>query len=630
YRNTIFPEVPIVFGGVERNSVKDLDFNKNTIGVFLGQNTFKKTIELALSQHPNTQNAIVIVGNGHMENSWFESAQETFQQYQDKLNFSYLKGLSLTELQDEAENIPDNSLVFYFPVLEDKYGRNYLAVDALSSISEVSSAPIYSFWEILIGHGIVGGYLKSFPKHSQITAKVGLKVLSGNSSEILNPLHNEDLNYIFDYQQLKRWSIPESELPDNSEIRFKEYTFWEQHIYRIILISVLILAQSLIIASLLVTRRKSLESQKALKQAEQKYRTVADYTNDWEYWQNPDGSMQWVSPSCERISGYSSDSIIENPSLISAMVNTEDRKVWDDHLCNNIKKIGGNGIRFRIRKPQGEIRWIEHTCQPVIDAQGINIGVRANNRDITERELYKSQTQKLQSELIHVERVSTISTLSYALAHEINQPLTSIRSYAQAALRFMEKDHSEEENIRNALQGIVSDNKRATSIINRLSDLVRKDEIQFEKININFIIEDVLNLLNSELILREVSVKLDLNEKISSVMGDTIQLQQVLLNLLTNGIHAVENQKTDKREITIATKTENEKGLNISICDSGVGIPEDKLKKIFQPFQTTKSKGLGLGLAITKLIIESHDGKIWAENNAIGGATFFISLPCIS
>ena len=627
YRNTLFPEVPIVFGGVERSSVKDLDFNKNTIGVFLGRNAFKKTIELALSQHPNTQNAVVIVGNGYLENSWFNSAQVTFQQYQDKLNFSYLKGLSLTELQDEAENIPDNSLVFYFPVLEDKYGKNYVAVDALSSISEISSAPIYSFWEIFMGYGIVGGYLKSFPKHSQITAKVGLKVLSGNSSEILNPLYREDLNNIFDYRQLKRWSIPESELPDNSEIRFIEYSFWEKYIYRIMLVIVVFVILLITIGYLLAQKRDLRQSQKELSQAQRKYKTVADYTNDWEYWQNCNGSMTWVSPSCERICGYSRELITENPNLITEMIIEEDKKVWDDHNCCDNRRINNKGIRFRIQTKQGDVRWIEHTCQPVIDEQGINLGVRANNRDITEREKYKSQTNKLQSELIHFERLATISALTFALAHEINQPLTSIRSYAQAALRFMRNNPDEKENIEKALQGIVSDNKRAAAVVNQLRDLVKNKSAETQDIDINKIIKDVLGILNSELVLRNASIKLALDETIAKVNADPIQLQQVLLNLITNGLDAMEGMKTEKKVLTISTSVKNSTSSLISIADAGTGISNDKLEEVFEPFHTSKSDGIGLGLAISKSIIESHGGKIWAENNASTGARFVVLLP---
>lgn len=626
HREILFPEVPIVLGGIEESSVNHDDLDKKIASVSQGSDTYKKTLDLALLIHESTRNVVIIAGDGYLENAWIKSARETFQQYKDHLNFTYLQGLSLPELQNEVENLPDNSLILYFPVLEDKAGREYIATEALSDISNVSRRPIYSFWEVLLGHGMVGGYLKNFQIQAQKTAGVGLNILLGKLPENTS-IQIQSSEYIFDARQLNRWSITESKLPAGSEIRFKEYSFGEEYLYRIILISVLVLAQSLIITYLVVTRRRSRRAQKALKQTEQKYRTVADYTNDWEYWQNPDGSIHWISPSSRRISGYSRDEIIKNPSLIYNMIIPVDRKTWEDHRCNEAKKIDRDNIKYRIQTPKGDIRWIEHTCQPVFDDQGNNLGIRANNRDITERELYKSQTSLLQSELIHIERISTISTLSYALAHEINQPLSSIRSYAQAALRYMNKGRSEEENIKNALLGIVADNKRAASIVHQLRDLVKKDAIEFEEININSILKDVLNLINSEIIMKNTYVKLNLDPSNPIVIGDKIQLQQVFLNLITNSLDEMEEHKTDSRVITISSSSENSKGLRISIVDAGSGIPEDKLEGIFQPFQTTKPKGLGLGLAISKLIIESHDGKIWAENNPGRGAKFVIFLP---
>lgn len=626
YRKTLFPEVPIVLAGIEKNSIKNIDLDEKIAGVFQRSNTFNGTLDLALSLHEDTPNAAIIAGDGYLENMWINAARETFQQYEGQLKFTYLQGLSLPELQNEVEDLPDESLIFYFPVLEDKAGRKYVATEVLSSISEVSNGPIYSFWEVLIGHGIVGGYLANFEAQAERTASVALNILLGKLPENTS-IQIQNLEYIFDDRQLKRWSIAESKLPAKSEIRFKEYSFGEKYIYRIILISVLVLAQSLIIAYLVVARRRSRRTQEALKIAEQKYRTVADYTYDWEYWQNPDGSIHWVSPSSKRVSGYGRKEIINNPSLIFDMIITDDRKVWEDHQCSEANKIDRDKIKYRIQTPQGEIRWIEHTCQSVFDDQGNNLGIRANNRDITEKELYKSQTNALQSELTHMERVTTISTLSYALAHEINQPLTSIRSYAQAALRFMNKGHSEEENIKKALLGIVADNKRAASIVNQLRDLVKKDAVQLEKVHINSILKDVLRLINSEIIMKNTSIKLNLDPSIPSVNGDAIQLQQVLLNLITNSLDEMEECRTDHRVIAISSRVENSKDCSISIADSGSGIPEDKFEEIFQPFHTTKQKGLGLGLTISKLIIESHNGKIWAENNPGMGAKFVIFLP---
>jgi PAS domain S-box-containing protein len=432
---------------------------------------------------------------------------------------------------------------------------------------------------------------------------------------------------MFDWRQLKRWSIPENRLPPGSIVKFKELTTWDRYKSQIIGALIVILFQTLIIFYLLYQRRIRLRAQEQVLQAELKYRTVADHTFDWEYWQNPDGSLQYVSPSCERICGYTAQDFMKNPSLLQDIIVIEDKKAWAEHKCSNQKEMKSAEIQFRIQRPDGEIRWIEHACQPVFDGQGNNKGVRASNRDVTKREFYKSESRQLQSELAHLDRIVTISALTSALAHEINQPLAAMRSYAQAALRFMDKDQPEYDSVRKALQGIVADNKRAAAVVNRLRDLVKKEKAHREMLDINSIINDVIGLINSEIVLRNASITLDLHPIVPVVHGDSIQIQQVLLNLLTNALDALDNQPFEARTIMISTRLENSNNAIVSISDSGGGIPPDKIEAIFAPFQTTKPKGIGLGLAISKSIIEAHGGKIWADNNPDGGAMFSLILP---
>ena len=374
-----------------------------------------------------------------------------------------------------------------------------------------------------------------------------------------------------------------------------------------------------------ITNQKVLEEK--LRKAEQMYRTVADFAYDWEYWQNPDGSLQYVSPSCERISGYSAQDLMAKPALLQEMIVPEDQSAWEEHRSRAQKEMKSEKIQFRIQRSDGEIRWIEHVCQPVFDHQSNNLGIRASNRDITKRAFYRSETHKLRSELAHLDRIVTISALTSALAHEINQPLAAMRSYAQAALRFMDKDHPEYDNVRKALEGIVADNKRAAEVVNRLRDLVKKKPMHQESIEINSIINDVKNIINSELVLRNASITLDLHPDIPLVQGDSIQIQQVLINLLMNALDAMDSQQIDARTIAIATRLKNSNEIITAISDSGGGIPPDTIEAIFSPFHTTKSTGIGLGLSISRSIIEAHGGKISAENNPDGGATFYFILP---
>ncbi len=228
-----------------------------------------------------------------------------------------------------------------------------------------------------------------------------------------------------------------------------------------------------------------------------------------------------------------------------------------------------------------------------------------------------------------MDRVITVSALTSALAHEINQPLAAMRSYAQAALRFMDKEQPEYDSVRKALQGIVADNKRAADVVNRLRNLVKKDSSRFEKVEISTIINDVVELINSEMVLRNVQVTMVLHQRTSLVQGDSVQIQQVLINLLTNALDAMDDQPAETRTITISSRNDSPSLIVISVSDTGRGIPADKLDDVFTPFHTTKSEGMGLGLAISKSIIESHGGKIWVDNNPKGGSTFSFTLQLL-
>jgi len=615
----LFSGVPIVFGGVESKFFENRSLGQNVTG-YLTDNNYTGTLDLMLNLHPDTRQVAVIAGADPVGREWIKACREAFKAYEERVNFTYLIGLPMKALLEKLANLSAHTVVFSLPILQDGAGKKFIGNESLSQITRVSSAPVYSFRDINIGTGIVGGYMSSFEEDGKAVAQLGLRILNGEQPEDIPITQAPTFRYMFDWQQLKRWSIAEDKLPQDSIVKFKELTVWDKYKERIIGAFALIVFQMLIIIYLVYQSRIK-------RKVEQNYKTVADYTYDWEYWRNADGKFQYVSPSCERICGYSAQDFMDNPSLLRDIIVPEDRATWDEHHCSVQKEMKPEEIHFRIKRPDGEIRWIEHACQPVFDHKGNYQGIRASNRDITTRELYKSETQKLQSELAHMDRVVTVSALTSALAHEINQPLAAIRSYAQAALRFMDKDKPDFDNMRKALEGIVSDNKRAAAVVNRLRDLVKKGTVHRDALEINSVINDVVSLMNSELVLRNASIALDLHPDLPVVQGDSIQLQQLLINLLSNALDAMEDQPVDTRTILISSRYENPNGILVSISDSGEGISSDKIDAVFNAFETTKAQGTGLGLAICKSIVEAHEGKIWAENRSDRGAIFSFSLP---
>ncbi|MEJ2670941.1 MAG: ABC transporter substrate binding protein [Deltaproteobacteria bacterium] len=364
-----------------------------------------------------------------------------------------------------------------------------------------------------------------------------------------------------------------------------------------------------------------------LQQGELKYRIVADFTYDWEYWQNPDGIWRYVSPACERISGHRPAEFLKRPGLLRDLIVPEDQDRWDRHNCVSQKDPSGRELQFRIRRPDGSIRWIEHACQPVTDDAGKFIGVRASNRDITERRQAEISEQQHREQLAHMTRVATLGELTASLAHEVNQPLNAVMNNAQAALRFLHRENPDMQEVGEALGDIVRDGKRAAEVIQRLRQFLRPGEMHAQAVDINQVIEETAALTRNEFQASNIRIRFSLADNLPPVWADGIQIQQVVLNLLMNAKEAMEQAGSNPRELLVRTEQEDGETVKVSFRDRGPGMTSENLEKIFEPFYTTKTAGMGLGLAISRSIIASLGGRVWAAPNPDQGATLAFALP---
>jgi PAS domain S-box-containing protein len=282
----------------------------------------------------------------------------------------------------------------------------------------------------------------------------------------------------------------------------------------------------------------------------------------------------------------------------------------------------------RITDSRGNIRWVQTVKRPIIDADGSARHVLGASTDITLRRETEMQVKEQRAELAHVARISTMGELAASLAHELNQPLTAILSNAQAALRFMTGKPSDLEEVREILHDIVQDNSRAGEVIRRMRTLVKKEEeLEFVPLDLASLIHDVVALAHSDAVLQNVKIVLELDGDLPPVRGDKVQLQQVLLNILLNAFDAMKDSRSIEREVQLRAGLRDARLIQVAVGDRGTGLSGDKLDKIFEPFYTSKREGLGMGLSICRTIIEAHGGRIWAENNADRGATFYFTVP---
>ena len=311
---------------------------------------------------------------------------------------------------------------------------------------------------------------------------------------------------------------------------------------------------------------------------------------------------------------------------IEQRIHPEDRQAATDAVRAAAATDSLADTEFRVVRPNGEVRWIRARGRALQNGWADRTILSGTFTDITERKAADQEAALKQREIARLMRVSMFGELSGGLAHELMQPLTAILSNAQAARALIDNNSNFEE-IRKTIDDIIRDDNRASEVIRRMRTLLRRSEAKTETTDLNDIIRSTLQLLHSELINRRVKVTCALDGSLPSTLGDTIQLQQVLLNLIVNAADSMNDQVPTRRMITIATRGFSEREIQITVADRGTGLSPAQQQQVFQPFFTTKERGLGLGLSICSSIIRAHGGRLSLENNPIGGAIATVTLP---
>jgi len=371
----------------------------------------------------------------------------------------------------------------------------------------------------------------------------------------------------------------------------------------------------------LIERR---QAEEALRESEERYRTVADFTYDWEFWIGPDGHYIYVSPSCEWITGYSPEEFINDPGLFEKIIHADDHLAVVSHIHQEQTREEVFSIDFRIITRSGEERWISHKCQPVYDTDGNYLGRRASNRDISKR-------KKMQEELLKVKKLESLGVLAGGIAHDFNNLLASVVGNISLAIMEMKPGSKTFETLVKA-EKIAIQTKDLTA---RLITFSKGGGPIKETVSIGNLVKDPIG---SSLSIPDINYEFSIPDNISPVEVDENQMKNVIHNIVINAAEAMSGQGTIKvycENVDIGEKDglalKHGKYVKISIKDQGPGIPEENLTKIFDPYFSTKSigsdKGQGLGLAVCHSIVKKHDGLITVESESGIGITFVIYLP---
>jgi PAS domain S-box-containing protein len=303
----------------------------------------------------------------------------------------------------------------------------------------------------------------------------------------------------------------------------------------------------------------------------------------------------------------------------------DDESAISAKLGNAISEGADYDVEFRIRRTDGAIRFLRgighhNPSQEIGEYVGITMDITEQKHAEQERE----RLRQLEADLAHINRVNMMGELAAALAHEIKQPIAAAAANAGACLGFLNREHPDVLEAREAASGTIGCARRAAEIIDHVRSLFKKSFPQREAVDVNELIREVSLLLKNDIRRNSVTVRLELAENLPEIAGDRVQLEQVLMNLMLNAIEAMHDAKGD---LTIISESTDYGHLSISVSDTGVGIPADKIDQIFDTFFTTKPQGTGMGLAISRSIVESHGGRLWATSNSERGSTFQFTLP---
>jgi PAS domain S-box-containing protein len=373
-------------------------------------------------------------------------------------------------------------------------------------------------------------------------------------------------------------------------------------------------------------RRLELQEEK-LRQSES-YLAEAQrltHTASWA-WRVPGREALHLSEEWYRLYGFASEEGMPPWEERLRRIHPEDRAKWQGTIDRAIGEGSDYEVEFRILLPDGTVKYLHSVGHPVVNLSGDLVQFVGSSTDISASKRAEEALRQAQADLAHVNRVTTMGELTASLAHELNQPIAAAITNANTCVRWLARDRPDLEEARLAAQRMVKDGTRAADIISRIGLLFKKDSPPREWVDVNEVVREMIILLGGETARYLISVQPALAADLPQVMGDRVQLQQVLMNLMINGIDAMKDVDGTRELIIKSQRAENEQVM-VSVTDSGVGLPPHPADQIFNAFFTTKPHGTGMGLRISRSIIESHGGRLWAADNSPRGASFHFTLP---
>jgi PAS domain S-box-containing protein len=343
----------------------------------------------------------------------------------------------------------------------------------------------------------------------------------------------------------------------------------------------------------------------------------------------PDGTPDFINQNWLEDTGQSVDYVLSEPEAWMAAVHPDDREAASTNFWKGIRSGRDFAMETRFRRVRdGAYRWHLNQAVALRDSEGKIIKFVGTSTDIEDLKQSQEKLRRTEAELADMTRVMTMGQLTASIAHEVNQPLSGIITNASTCLRMLDADPPNIEGARETARRTIRDGNRASEIIARLRALFGRRQATPEPVDLNETTKEVVSLLSSRLQRDGVVLRCELADDLPVVAGDRVQLQQVMMNMLQNASDAMIGLKDGSRKLLIKTQRDETDHVRLTVQDSGIGLDPQAASKLFDAFYTTKSGGMGIGLAISRWILENHQGRIWAQPNDGPGATFSFSIPC--
>lgn len=371
------------------------------------------------------------------------------------------------------------------------------------------------------------------------------------------------------------------------------------------------------------------EAERQLRESEQRFRDHAETASDWFWETGPDHRVTRVSEHRDT-AGMAPSGVVGLTRWDIAPDAALQPEKWQQHRAALDAHVPFRDLVYRSKDRNGQPIYVRTSGKPFFDANGNFLGYRGVCTDVTaaiRADQAEEALRKAQIELAHVTRVTMLGELTASIAHELNQPLAAVMANADACIGWLQRSPPDLKGARRSVEWIIEDGNRASEVIRHVRALAKRTDIEMVPLDLNRVVREAVALVQREMATHAVSVRMELRSVLPNVFGDRIQLQQVLINLIMNAIEAMEGVTDRPRELVICSGPDNNGSVLVSVTDCGVGISADAIDRMFTPFFTTKSSGLGMGLSICRSIVEAHGGRLSASPNEGRGATFQIALP---